>query len=121
MNTSSQSLSANKLVGKCILQSEDRFRIEIGYQTEVIATFKKSKTGSYNATDRSWNFNLQEHDDLLQKLRPLQNSANVHVEPLPNWILQTFKMFKSCLMKVEDVDMSGIEPTLLSALMPFQR
>ena len=110
-----------KLVGKCILLSEDRFIIDIKYQNEVIAIFKQTKTGSYNAKTRDWNFKIQEHDEILQKLRPLQNSLNVHIEALPNWILQTFKNFKSSLMKPEDVDLSAIEPVLLNALMPFQR
>ena len=68
LNTSSPSNSGNKqkVVGKCILQSADRFVIDIGYQVEVIAIFKKSKTGAYNATNRSWSFKIQEHDDILQ-------------------------------------------------------
>ena len=68
LNTSSPSNSGNKqkVIGKCILQSADRFVIDIGYQVEVIAIFKKSKTGAYNATNRSWSFKIQEHDDILQ-------------------------------------------------------
>ena len=118
---SSNASNKPKLVGKCILLSEERFIIDIKYQNEVIALFKQTKTGSYNAKTRAWSFKIQEHDEILQKLRPLQNSLNVHIEALPNWILQTFKNFKSSLMKPEDVDLSGIEPALLNALMPFQR
>ena len=104
-----------------MMLSEERFAIEIKYQPEVISIFKQAKTGSYNAKIRTWNFIFEEHDDLLQKLRPLQNKINVHIEPLPRWILETFKSFKSTLLKIEDVDLSTVEPQLLDALMPFQR
>ena len=107
--------------GKCILQSRDRFSIEIKYHNEVINLFKQTKTGSYNAKDRLWNFKIAEHDEIISKIRLNQNTWNVFVEALPKWILETFKNFKTKLPSEEDIDLSSIEPTLLDSLMPFQR
>ena len=110
-----------KVIGKCILISRDRFSIDIKYDSEVIAIFKQSKTGSYNAKDRTWNFSMMEHDDLLTKLRPLQSQLNIHMEALPRWIIDTFKNFKQRLPKEEDVEFGNVEPQVGDLLMPFQR
>ena len=110
-----------RIIGKCAIISRDRFVIDIKYNIEVINLFKQSKSGSYNAKDRNWNFLIQEHDDLIFKLRPLQKTANVQIEALPRWVLDTFKHFKSKIIKPEEVDLEAVEPTILNALMPFQR
>ena len=102
-----------KIVGKCILISRERFTIDIKYNSEVIDIFKKqAKTGAYNAKERSWNFNLNEHDDLIFKLRPLQSKINVHIEALPKWIIDTFKNFKLKILKEDQIDFSDVESSI---------
>jgi len=106
-----------KVSGTCSLVQPTRFQALIGYNEKLIQTFKKMKTGAYNAKTRIWSFDLSEHDPLLQALAALK--SEVELTPLPRWILDTFKRPKD--YRPEDVDISGIEPVILDALMPFQR
>ena len=109
-----------KISGKCVLATKDRFYIDINYQSEVIELFKRSRTGQYNAKNRNWSFKIEEHDELLRKLRPLQASHNVHVESLPKLILNTMKNFDSTVTPIKNIDLNRIESSLLDVLMPFQ-
>ena len=109
-----------KISGKCVLATKDRFYIDINYQSEVIELFKQSRTGQYNAKNRNWSFKIEEHDELLRKLRPLQASHNVHVESLPKLILNTMKNFDSTVTPIKNIDLNRIESSLLDVLMPFQ-
>ncbi len=111
-----------KIVGKCSLISNDRFLVDIKYHSGVIAMFKATRNGSYNAKERNWSFSIQEHDELMRKLRPLKASdtANVHVESLPKWVIDTCQNFKSNLVNHEQA-WDNIEPTIKDALMPFQK
>ena len=110
-----------KVYGKCILTSPDRFLVTIGYQSEVIQVFKQCQTGQYNAKDRLWTFKVEEHDSLINKLRPLKKSLNVHIEALPKWILDTVQSYHNSLVPVKDLDLRRIESSVLDVLMPFQR
>ena len=109
-----------KISGKCVLATKDRFYIDINYQSEVIELFKQSRTGQYNAKNRNWSFKIEEHDELLRKLRPLQASHNVHVESLPKLILNTMKNFDLTVTPIKNIDLNRIESSLLDVLMPFQ-
>ena len=109
-----------RISGKCVLTAQDRFVVVVNYQAEVIEIFKQSRTGKYNAKDRNWTFKVEEHDDLLRKLRPLQASHNVHIEALPKWILDTVFQYGSRIIPIEDIDVSRIESSLFDVLMPFQ-
>ena len=109
-----------RISGKCVLTTQDRFVVVVNYQAEVIDIFKQSRTGKYNAKDRNWTFKVEEHDDLLRKLRPLQASHNVHIEALPKWILDTVFQYGSRIIPIEDIDVSRIESSIFDVLMPFQ-
>ena len=119
------SMSNEKVVGKCILMSRERFSVDIKLKTTyfktVVDLFKECKTGAYDFKKRIWHFQLSEHDDVMKKVRPLQKSHNIHFEALPRWIVSTFKNFSSKLPKEEDVNFSLVEETIANALMPFQR
>ncbi|NXU25960.1 SMAL1 protein, partial [Thalassarche chlororhynchos] len=47
--------------GKCVKYGEDRFQVEIGYNAELIAVFKKIPSKSYDPAMKKWNFSLEDY------------------------------------------------------------
>ncbi|XP_045151674.1 SWI/SNF-related matrix-associated actin-dependent regulator of chromatin subfamily A-like protein 1 isoform X2 [Echinops telfairi] len=125
--------------GKCVREG-DRFRVKVGYSAELLAVFKSlpsrhydpaSKTWDFSMTDysalnantRKWNFLLEEHNKLIERVRCL---PQVRLDPLPKTIVQAFasQLEKTSLHLTADVpeaDLSGVDAKLVSSLMPFQR
>ncbi len=99
-----------------------------GYNAAVIDVFKTMKTRSYDKDTRTWSFQLQEHDELVKKLRSL---GNVTVTGLPPSVLKSLTasvcsaMGKGAAPVMSDAEveskLSTLPPDLLAALMPFQR
>lgn len=115
----SSGFSKPKVTGKCVLLSRDRFTVELRFHEGSIGVFKSISSGRYNASDRTWSFHIDDHDELLKKLRPLL--PDLSVEGLPKWIMETFSAKKSTLKLVTEDEEDQVEPDLWQALMPFQR
>uniref|UniRef100_A0A667YPH7 SWI/SNF-related matrix-associated actin-dependent regulator of chromatin subfamily A-like protein 1 n=1 Tax=Myripristis murdjan TaxID=586833 RepID=A0A667YPH7_9TELE len=47
--------------GKCVLHSEDRFRVEVSYHAELIAVFKTIPSKSYDPATKMWMFSLEDY------------------------------------------------------------
>ncbi|XP_063144906.1 SWI/SNF-related matrix-associated actin-dependent regulator of chromatin subfamily A-like protein 1 [Candoia aspera] len=54
------------LKGKCVKHSEGRFRVEIGYSTELIRMFRSLPSKSYDPETRMWNFSLEDYGHLME-------------------------------------------------------
>jgi len=99
-----------------------------GYNAAVIDVFKTMKTRSYDKDTRTWSFQLQEHDELVKKLRGL---GNVTVTALPPSVLKSLSasgcspMGKGAAPVISDAEveskLSTLPPDLWAQLMPFQR
>uniref|UniRef100_A0AAX7U147 SWI/SNF-related matrix-associated actin-dependent regulator of chromatin subfamily A-like protein 1 n=1 Tax=Astatotilapia calliptera TaxID=8154 RepID=A0AAX7U147_ASTCA len=98
------------LQGQCILVSQTKFEVDIGYHVDVIAAFKQMPTKNYVSNDTV---------DLLSGI------AAVEVEPLPRAIIQAFSArfdgTEARILNVPEADLSSIDPSLTRSLMPFQR
>ncbi|XP_072597807.1 SWI/SNF-related matrix-associated actin-dependent regulator of chromatin subfamily A-like protein 1 isoform X2 [Vulpes vulpes] len=125
--------------GTCI-RSGDRFQVKIGYNEELIAVFKSlpsrsydpaTKTWNFSMTDygalnvktRKWNFLLEEHNKLILRVRCL---PQVQLDPLPKTLTLAFasqlEKTSPCLTQpIPEADLSGVDPKLVSSLLPFQR
>uniref|UniRef100_A0A8C6WY02 SWI/SNF-related matrix-associated actin-dependent regulator of chromatin subfamily A-like protein 1 n=1 Tax=Neogobius melanostomus TaxID=47308 RepID=A0A8C6WY02_9GOBI len=110
------------LQGQCVLVSPSKFEVDIGYHVDVIAAFKQMPTKSYDMTTRKWSFSLEDYKPLMDRLSGI---AAVEVEPLPRAIIQAFcARFQGPQARSVDIpeaDLSNIDPTLTTSLMPFQR
>ncbi|XP_037705236.1 SWI/SNF-related matrix-associated actin-dependent regulator of chromatin subfamily A-like protein 1 isoform X2 [Choloepus didactylus] len=109
--------------GRCMLISRARFEADIGYSEDLVALFKQMDSRQYDVKTRKWNFLLEEHNKLIQWVRHL---PQVQLEPLPKTLIQAFasQLEKTSLHLTADVpeaDLSGVDPKLVSSLMPFQR
>ncbi|XP_016052256.1 PREDICTED: SWI/SNF-related matrix-associated actin-dependent regulator of chromatin subfamily A-like protein 1 isoform X2 [Miniopterus natalensis] len=109
--------------GQCMLISRARFEADIGYSQELIALFKQMDSRNYDAKTRKWNFLLEEHNKLIEKVRCL---PQVQLNPLPKTLTLAFasQMEKTSLSLTADIpeaDLSGVDPKLVSNLLPFQR
>lgn len=108
--------------GKCILVSRCRLEVDIGYQTDVIAIFKKMQSKSYDMKTRKWNFLLEDYGKLMTDLSEL---PTVEIEPLPPAVLQSFSaQFEKSESRAPvppEADLSHVDPQLTRSLMPFQR
>ncbi|MEQ2187339.1 hypothetical protein GOODEAATRI_003713, partial [Goodea atripinnis] len=137
------------LRGQCILVSRTKFEVDILYHADVIATFKQMPTKNYGTiafslisvfpndlgskcfliaqfiadmTTRKWSFSLEDYKRLMDLLSGI---AGVEVEPLPRPVIQAFAArfdgSEAKSLDVPEADLSSIDPTLTSSLMPFQK
>ncbi|XP_046902966.1 SWI/SNF-related matrix-associated actin-dependent regulator of chromatin subfamily A-like protein 1 isoform X2 [Hypomesus transpacificus] len=68
------------VMGKCVSHSEERFRVEVGYNAELIALFKNIPSKNYDPGTKMWNFSLTDYRQLMEEagaipcvsLRPLE-------------------------------------------------
>ncbi|XP_008143408.2 SWI/SNF-related matrix-associated actin-dependent regulator of chromatin subfamily A-like protein 1 [Eptesicus fuscus] len=109
--------------GQCMLISRARFEADIGYSQELIALFKQMDSRNYDVKTRKWNFLLEEHNKLIERVRCL---PQVQLNPLPKTLTLAFasQLEKTSLCLTADVpeaDLSGVDPKLVSSLLPFQR
>ncbi|XP_075385129.1 SWI/SNF-related matrix-associated actin-dependent regulator of chromatin subfamily A-like protein 1 [Tenrec ecaudatus] len=109
--------------GRCMLISRVRFEADIGYSEDLISLFQQMTSRNYDVKTRKWNFLLEEHNKLIERVRCL---PQVRLDPLPKTIVQAFasQLEKTSLHLMADVpeaDLSGVDAKLVSSLMPFQR
>ncbi|NXE88987.1 SMAL1 protein, partial [Menura novaehollandiae] len=69
----------NVTKGKCVKYGEDRFQVEIGYNAELIAVFKKVPSKAYDPAMKKWNFSLEDYSSLLEAANQL---SSVFLAPL---------------------------------------
>ncbi|XP_062972780.1 SWI/SNF-related matrix-associated actin-dependent regulator of chromatin subfamily A-like protein 1 isoform X2 [Elgaria multicarinata webbii] len=108
--------------GKCVLISYSRFEVDIGYAASVIGAFKQLNSRNYDMNTRKWSFLLEDYLKLIELVRSF---PEVEVEPLPKPIVQAFAaQFVTSVSKAADIpeaNLSGVEPKVVTSLMPFQR
>ncbi|NWQ65588.1 SMAL1 protein, partial [Neopipo cinnamomea] len=61
----------NVTKGKCVKYGEDRFQVEIGYNAELIAVFKKVPSKAYDPAMKKWNFSLGDYSSLMEAANQL--------------------------------------------------
>ncbi|XP_065417484.1 SWI/SNF-related matrix-associated actin-dependent regulator of chromatin subfamily A-like protein 1 isoform X5 [Chrysemys picta bellii] len=125
--------------GRCVKHREDRFRVEVGYNAELVAVFKSIPSKSYDPATKIWNFSLEDYRSLNMKTRKwsflledyprlmeaVQRLPSVEVEPLPKPVIQAFApQFDEPAWRVSDIpeaDLSAVDSKIVMSLMPFQR
>ncbi|XP_051937415.1 SWI/SNF-related matrix-associated actin-dependent regulator of chromatin subfamily A-like protein 1 [Hippocampus zosterae] len=107
--------------GQCVLVSPSRFEVDISYHDDAIAAFKQMPTKFYDMKTRKWTFPLDDYKRLMELLGGI---AAVEVEPLPRAVLQAFSTSfegpRARSLDVPEADLSSIDPTITSSLLPFQ-
>uniref|UniRef100_A0A671PET4 SWI/SNF-related matrix-associated actin-dependent regulator of chromatin subfamily A-like protein 1 n=1 Tax=Sinocyclocheilus anshuiensis TaxID=1608454 RepID=A0A671PET4_9TELE len=109
--------------GKCVLVSRCRVEVDIGYQADVIATFKKMPSKNYGECNRfTTNLNGVQNWAYNRKSCEL---PTVEIEPLPPAVLQSFSsQFEKSESRAPvppEADLSHVDPQVTRSLMPFQR
>ncbi|KAM4697925.1 SWI/SNF-related matrix-associated actin-dependent regulator of chromatin subfamily A-like protein 1 [Rhinophrynus dorsalis] len=136
--------------GKCVKHAEDRFRVEVGYNAELIALFKTIPSKTYDPASKMWNFSLEDYRSLMSEVQQLQSVVytqtrkwsflledyqklmegaravqQVEVEPLHRPVVQAFaaqfEKTSTSPKEIPEVDLSHVDSKLVSNLMPFQR
>ncbi|XP_057286129.1 SWI/SNF-related matrix-associated actin-dependent regulator of chromatin subfamily A-like protein 1 [Pezoporus wallicus] len=59
--------------GKCVKYGEDRFQVEIGYNAELMAVFKKIPSKSYDPDMKKWNFSLKDYSSFMEAASQLSS------------------------------------------------
>uniref|UniRef100_A0A8D0C6U7 SWI/SNF-related matrix-associated actin-dependent regulator of chromatin subfamily A-like protein 1 n=1 Tax=Salvator merianae TaxID=96440 RepID=A0A8D0C6U7_SALMN len=57
------------LHGKCMKHSEDRFRVEIGYDAELIEVFRSISSRNFDPATKMWNFSLEDYGQLMEVVK----------------------------------------------------
>lgn len=91
-----------------------QFHLKILVSSHIFFITKISKSSS-DAASRLWTFAIADYETLLSKLNNLR-SQNVHVHPLPKFVLKCLKES----VPQTDPDFSQMDETLLQTLLPFQ-
>ncbi|NXQ73975.1 SMAL1 protein, partial [Quiscalus mexicanus] len=63
----------NVTKGKCVKYGEDRFQVEIGYNAELIAVFKKVPSKVYDPAMKKWNFSMEDYSSVLEAANQLSS------------------------------------------------
>ncbi|NXA93641.1 SMAL1 protein, partial [Melanocharis versteri] len=63
----------NVTKGKCVKYGEDRFQVEVGYNAELIAVFKKVPSKAYDPAMKKWNFSMEDYRSLLEAANQLSS------------------------------------------------
>ncbi|KAM9710026.1 SWI/SNF-related matrix-associated actin-dependent regulator of chromatin subfamily A-like protein 1 [Menidia menidia] len=65
--------------GRCVPHADGRFRVEVGYNAELIAAFKSIPSKNYDPSTKTWNFSLEDHALLMEQAAAI---ASVSLRPL---------------------------------------
>ncbi|XP_065417483.1 SWI/SNF-related matrix-associated actin-dependent regulator of chromatin subfamily A-like protein 1 isoform X4 [Chrysemys picta bellii] len=68
--------------GRCVKHREDRFRVEVGYNAELVAVFKSIPSKSYDPATKIWNFSLEDYRSLMEAVKPLSSVTLVPFEEM---------------------------------------
>ncbi|NXA11486.1 SMAL1 protein, partial [Sapayoa aenigma] len=63
----------NVTKGKCVKYGEDRFQVDIGYNADLVAVFKKVPSKAYDPAMKKWNFNLEDYSSLMEAANQLSS------------------------------------------------
>uniref|UniRef100_A0A8C9TDG7 SWI/SNF-related matrix-associated actin-dependent regulator of chromatin subfamily A-like protein 1 n=1 Tax=Scleropages formosus TaxID=113540 RepID=A0A8C9TDG7_SCLFO len=55
--------------GRCVYHAVDRFRVEVGYNAELIMLFKNIPSRVYDPVTKMWNFCLEDYHHLMEAVR----------------------------------------------------
>ncbi|XP_042565675.1 LOW QUALITY PROTEIN: SWI/SNF-related matrix-associated actin-dependent regulator of chromatin subfamily A-like protein 1 [Clupea harengus] len=73
--------------GRCVSHTAERFRVEVGYQAQLIAVFKNIPSKNYDPATKMWNFGLEDYGQLMAEasgipsvaLKPLEGMVGLDV------------------------------------------
>nr|XP_057937596.1 SWI/SNF-related matrix-associated actin-dependent regulator of chromatin subfamily A-like protein 1 isoform X2 [Doryrhamphus excisus] len=65
--------------GKCVLHTEGRFRVEVGYNADLVAVFKSIPSKSYDPAMKMWSFSMEDYQELMTQAASI---ASVSLRPL---------------------------------------
>ncbi|KAL0985684.1 hypothetical protein UPYG_G00160460 [Umbra pygmaea] len=88
VNVSNKSIVAKPAVavsGKCVSQSSERFRVEVGYHADLINVFKHIPSRNYDPVTKMWNFSIKDYQQLMEQagsisavcLKPLEGMERI--------------------------------------------
>ncbi|UYV61873.1 SMARCAL1 [Cordylochernes scorpioides] len=100
----------------CTLISKSRFQVDMVYHQESIAIFRTLPTRMYDATERKWNFNLSDHNQLEKAMKAF--SSQVNFIPLPRYMINCLNQKPS---QVAPDWFMNLDLKLQEHLMPFQK
>uniref|UniRef100_A0A8C5EZZ7 SWI/SNF-related matrix-associated actin-dependent regulator of chromatin subfamily A-like protein 1 n=1 Tax=Gopherus evgoodei TaxID=1825980 RepID=A0A8C5EZZ7_9SAUR len=68
--------------GRCMKHREDRFRVEVGYNAELVSVFKSIPSKAYDPATKIWNFSLEDYRSLMEAVKPLSSVTLVPFEEM---------------------------------------
>ncbi|KAG7330920.1 hypothetical protein KOW79_004889 [Hemibagrus wyckioides] len=75
--------------GKCVPHSEGRFRVEVGYNAELITVFKTIPSRNYDPVTKMWNFSLEDYKQLMEEVAGLPSVSLKALEGMEGLDLST--------------------------------
>ncbi|XP_048455337.1 SWI/SNF-related matrix-associated actin-dependent regulator of chromatin subfamily A-like protein 1 [Rhincodon typus] len=60
---------SNNYRGSCVKHSKDRFRVEIGYNAELVSIFETIPSRNFDTATKMWNFSLDDYNHLMERVK----------------------------------------------------
>ncbi|XP_067265056.1 SWI/SNF-related matrix-associated actin-dependent regulator of chromatin subfamily A-like protein 1 isoform X2 [Chanodichthys erythropterus] len=78
---------AVSIKGRCVSHTEKRFRVEVGYNADLITVFKSIPSKNYDPATKMWNFSLEDYQMLMEQaasfpsvsLKPLAGMEGLNI------------------------------------------
>ncbi|KAK9968980.1 hypothetical protein ABG768_027197 [Culter alburnus] len=78
---------AVSIKGRCVSHTENRFRVEVGYNADLITVFKSIPSKNYDPATKMWNFSLEDYQMLMEQaasfpsvsLKPLAGMEGLNI------------------------------------------
>ncbi|KAG1671657.1 SWI/SNF-related matrix-associated actin-dependent regulator of chromatin subfamily A-like protein 1 [Nymphon striatum] len=99
----------------CSLLSKSRFVVKCGYHHVLQEIFKTIPSRAYDVKTKKWNFHINDLDQLLKAVKPLQPA--VAFGGVPTFV---FQLLKATYDEQDYSLLDSISPSVRNALLPFQ-
>ncbi|XP_041057133.1 SWI/SNF-related matrix-associated actin-dependent regulator of chromatin subfamily A-like protein 1 isoform X2 [Carcharodon carcharias] len=74
----------NNSRGCCVKHSEGRFRVEIGFNAELLLIFKTIPSRNFDMATKMWNFSLDDYSNLMEQVKQVPGAILNPLDGIPD-------------------------------------
>ncbi|XP_072436172.1 SWI/SNF-related matrix-associated actin-dependent regulator of chromatin subfamily A-like protein 1 isoform X1 [Chiloscyllium punctatum] len=104
---------SNNYRGSCVKYSKDRFRVEIGYNAELVSMFRTIPSRNFDTATKMWNFSLDDYNHLMEQVKLV---PKITLKPLDGTSEPEMAMTTSSLPKTGRKQCSALTVNQLAML-----
>ncbi|XP_078408885.1 SWI/SNF-related matrix-associated actin-dependent regulator of chromatin subfamily A-like protein 1 isoform X2 [Cetorhinus maximus] len=74
----------NNSRGCCVKHSEGRFRVEIGFNAELLLVFKTIPSRNFDMATKMWNFSMDDYSNLMEQVKHVPGATLKPLDGIPD-------------------------------------